>query len=92
MTNTTLFGAEVRRLRQQLRLTRAELAVQVGCSIELIRKIERDERRPSRQIAELLATHLAVPLAEQAPFVRLARAPLASDMSIATSTTPTLPF
>jgi adenylate cyclase len=33
-------------------LTQDVLAQQVGCSVFTIRKIERDERRPSRQIAE----------------------------------------
>ncbi|HMT20921.1 MAG TPA: helix-turn-helix transcriptional regulator, partial [Promineifilum sp.] len=47
------------RRRKALDLTRAGLAQQVSCSSETIKKIERDERRPSRQVAELLAAALA---------------------------------
>jgi len=54
------FGYWVMRRRRALDLTRAELAYQVGCAPVTIKKIERDERRPSRQIAELLANALEV--------------------------------
>ena len=39
----------------------------------MLRKIERDERRPSEQLAALLVEHLAVSAAQQQPFLRLAR-------------------
>src|SRR5687768_16831338 len=54
------FGYWVLRRRKALDLTREELATRVGCAPETIKKIERDERRPSRQIAELLANALGV--------------------------------
>src|SRR5262249_14875586 len=44
-----------------------------------IRKIEADERRPSRQIAELLADVLAIAAGERAAFLQAARAELAVD-------------
>ena len=67
------FGAWVQERRGQLRLTRKALADRVACSPAMIKKIERDERRPSLQIAELLAQHLNVSPAEQDDFVRRAR-------------------
>lgn len=54
MEHTDSFGYWVLRRRKALDLTQAELAQQVGCSLNLIQKIERDARRPSRQLAERL--------------------------------------
>ena len=71
------FGYWVQRRRKALDLTQADLAWRVGCSTGLIRMIEADTRRPSRQIAELLAEQLALPPAERAAFVKAARGELA---------------
>ena len=73
VSETYSFGSWVLRRRKALDLTRDELARQVGCATETIKKIERDERRPSRQIAELLANALAVPPEEQTLFLQVAR-------------------
>lgn len=70
------FGETVQRRRNALGLTRAELAQRIGCSPVTIKKIERDERRPSLQIADLLADHLLIPAAERRRFVRIARGEL----------------
>jgi transcriptional regulator with XRE-family HTH domain len=43
------FGAWVTRQRKALDLTREQLAGQVGYSVSALRKIEGDERRPSRR-------------------------------------------
>ncbi|MCL4861409.1 MAG: helix-turn-helix domain-containing protein, partial [Caldilineaceae bacterium] len=67
------FGAWVSKRRRLLDLTREELAQCVGCSVSSLRKIESDERRPSRQIAELLAQCLEIPPAEVPTFVKVAR-------------------
>jgi predicted ATPase/transcriptional regulator with XRE-family HTH domain len=67
------FGAWVRRRRKALDLTQQELAQKVGCSHSLIFKIESDERRPSRQIAELLAQYLEIPPGERDLFQKVAR-------------------
>lgn len=67
------FGYWVLRRRKALDLTRARLAQLVSCSPETIKKIERDERRPSRQVAELLADALAVPSEERLAFLQAAR-------------------
>jgi predicted ATPase/transcriptional regulator with XRE-family HTH domain len=67
------FGTWVRRRRKALDLTRQELARQLGCSTSLIFKIESDERRPSRQMAELLARHLQIPQDQRQLFLKIAR-------------------
>src|SRR4051812_27648451 len=67
------FGAWVSRRRRFLQMTQADLADQSHCSLALIRKIERDERRPSREVALLLATALQLPAAQQERFVQAAR-------------------
>jgi len=73
LTDIVSFGAWVQERRDQLGLTRKSLALQVGCSPVTIKKIERDERRPSVQIAELLATHLQIPNNRREAFILLAR-------------------
>ena len=60
------FGSWVRRRRKALDLLQKELASRVGCSVTALQKIESDERRPSRQLAERLAESLDVP-ADQRP-------------------------
>ncbi|MEZ4865971.1 MAG: helix-turn-helix domain-containing protein [Caldilineaceae bacterium] len=70
------FGAWLQRRRKALDLTQEALAQRVACSVATIRKIEADERRPSRAIAELLAHALEIPAAEQPRFLRVARGEL----------------
>jgi predicted ATPase/class 3 adenylate cyclase len=72
-------GEWVRRRRKALDLTQDALARRVGCAVSMVRKIEADERRPSKQIAVLLATALEIPAAEREPFLRVARAELVAD-------------
>jgi transcriptional regulator with XRE-family HTH domain len=52
------FGYWLRRRRKALDLTQEALAAAVACSRFAIRKIEADERRPSRRLAERLAEKL----------------------------------
>ncbi len=54
MDSEVSFGLWLKRRRKALDLTQDSLAQRVGCSLATIQKIESDERRPSRQIAELL--------------------------------------
>ena len=70
------FGEWLQQQRNQRRLTRQEFAERVGCSISMLRKIETDERRPSAQIAELIASALEIPPAERSTFIRVARGEL----------------
>lgn len=67
------FGQWVQDKRNELDLTRNGLASLVGCSPVTIKKVERDERKPSRQIAELLAIHLEIEPELVDTFVRKAR-------------------
>src|SRR5207302_5925463 len=67
------FGAWLRQQRRGLDLTQEELARQVGCSAITLRKLEAEERRPSKQIAERLAEVLRVPADGRADFLRFAR-------------------
>jgi predicted ATPase/class 3 adenylate cyclase len=73
------FGYWLRRRRRALDLTQDDLARQVGCAIGTIKKIETDERHPSKQLAERLADYLEIPTAERAAFLKAARAELAVD-------------
>ena len=73
------FGNWVKRRRKSLDLTQQDLARRVGCSPSAIFKIEADERRPSRQIADLLARHLEIPADQQELFIRIARQEKSSD-------------
>jgi tetratricopeptide (TPR) repeat protein/transcriptional regulator with XRE-family HTH domain len=76
---TLSFGYWLRRRRKALDLTQEALGQRVACSGFSIRKIEADERRPSRQLAERLATSLAVPADERRAFLDAARAVRAVD-------------
>jgi predicted ATPase/transcriptional regulator with XRE-family HTH domain len=78
-TSEYSFGNWVRRRRKALDLTQPELAQRVGCSLSLIFKIESDARRPSRQVAELLAEHLGIPPGQRDLFLKVARQEKAVD-------------
>ncbi len=71
---THSFGYWLRRRRKALDLTQEALAQRVSCSGFSIRKIEADERRPSRRLAERLAASLAIPEEERRDFLDAARA------------------
>jgi predicted ATPase/transcriptional regulator with XRE-family HTH domain len=67
------FGAWLRRQRRQLDLTQLELAQRVGYSVVTIRKLERDELRPSKQLAEQLAQGLHIAPEHQVMLFAFAR-------------------
>lgn len=73
------FGDWLERRRKALDLTREEFARKVGCSVSGLRKVESDERRPSKQLAELLAGALEIPAEQRAAFIRIARGGLSPD-------------
>ena len=75
------FGAWVRLRRRQLDLTQAELGKRAGCSEAAIRKIEADERQPSRQLAQLLAGALEIAESDQPAFLQAARGLLLDSLS-----------
>ena len=76
MERDTSFGHWVYSRRRELRLSRVELAAQVGCAAVTMRKIEEDARRPSPQMAALLAERLGLAPPARAIFVRVARGEL----------------
>ncbi len=82
------FGEWVQDRRKDLDLTRNELALKVGCSPVTIKKIERDERKPSRQIAELLAIHLQLGPDLYDLFVKRARGQFVETSSAPTDPAP----
>jgi predicted ATPase/transcriptional regulator with XRE-family HTH domain len=92
MTTVTSFGAWIRQRRRTLDMTQEELAAHVGCSLSAIRKIEADDRRPSRQVADLLAETLRIPQEERPTFLRIARMELATPhlATLEQAPTPTL--
>lgn len=71
---TASFGEWVRRRRMGLDLTQAELAARVACAPITIRKIEADERRPSKVMAERIADALSLDGDSRDRFVAAARA------------------
>jgi len=84
------FGAWVTERRKAFDLTRPQLAQCVGCSVSALRKIESDERRPSRQMAGLLADCLQVPPDQRSTFVQVARGQLRVErLATAVDTTAT---
>jgi predicted ATPase/transcriptional regulator with XRE-family HTH domain len=89
MNSEQQFGNWLKQRRLALDLTQEELARQVGCSAIAIRKIEAGERRPSKEIADLLAEELGVPVAERATFLLFARGTLPGGSPLFTTAGPT---
>ncbi len=73
MISAQPFSQWLKQRRKTLDLTQPELARLVGCAVVTIQKIEEGRRRPSKQVAELLATHLGVAVAERTAFLAFAR-------------------
>ncbi len=73
------FGEWLKFRRRELDLTQAELAQRAGCSVPALRKIEAGDRRPSKQLAELLARSLEIPSEEQITFIKVARGELSVE-------------
>ncbi len=82
MSEDLPFGLWLKKRRKALDLTQSALADRVGCSLATIEKIESEERRPSTQIAELLADALEIPTNERETFLQIARR-LKSDVGLA---------
>jgi predicted ATPase/transcriptional regulator with XRE-family HTH domain len=73
MSEIFFFGEWIAQRRKALDMTQRELATQTNCSLATIKKIELDERRPSRELAEAFAGVLCVPNDGIAVFVECAR-------------------
>jgi len=67
------FGEWVQRRRKARDLTQQQLAEQIACSLAAVRKFESNERRPSREVAALLADALDVAEEDREMFVEVAR-------------------
>ncbi len=79
MDEIVSIGEWIRRRRKGLDLTQKQLAARIGCAVITIAKIEADERRPSREIALLLAERLQIPADRRLAFVRAARGEISAE-------------
>ncbi len=73
------FGDWLKARRKTLDLTQEELSSQAGCSVFALRKIETGERRPSKQLAALLADALQISEDDKPTFIRVARGDLTAE-------------
>jgi transcriptional regulator with XRE-family HTH domain len=73
MGDSVTFGSWLKQRRAALDLTQRALAAQSGCTVETIRKLEANRRRPSRPLVERLAGALEIPAAERTAFRQFAR-------------------
>jgi predicted ATPase/transcriptional regulator with XRE-family HTH domain len=73
------FGKWIKRRRKSLDMTQDQLAKRVCCSVHTIRKIEMGERRPSKQLAELLANLFGIPSDQLPTFLKAARGELSVE-------------
>jgi predicted ATPase/DNA-binding XRE family transcriptional regulator len=67
------FGSWIKQRRKALDLTQTNLAARVACSPETIKKIESQQRQPSKQLAELLLHALKIEPNDEDEFMALAR-------------------
>ncbi|HET6260905.1 MAG TPA: NB-ARC domain-containing protein, partial [Chloroflexia bacterium] len=73
MQESVTFGQWIKERRKRLDLTREEVARCASCSLATIEKLETGERRPSRQLAELVAKCLGIAAGDVATFLSFAR-------------------
>lgn len=88
----TTFGVWLRQQRLQRDLTQMELAQRVACAVVTVRKLERDELRPSKQLAERLVQTFHIPTAQQPALLAFARGLELAPPSGYTLTDPPLSF
>jgi transcriptional regulator with XRE-family HTH domain len=73
MSSFISFGRWLKARRRAVDLTQEELAKRVYCAEITIRKIEADQLRPSRELAELIVHALEVAPLDQSDVVFMAR-------------------
>ncbi|MBV7335944.1 helix-turn-helix domain-containing protein [Chloroflexi bacterium TSY] len=81
-------GVWLKRRRRMLDLTQKELAQQVSCSVVTVRKLEANDLRPSKDLAQRLAKCLEIEPDKISAFVTFARAAPKSASTVATSVAP----
>jgi predicted ATPase/DNA-binding XRE family transcriptional regulator len=86
------FGTWLKHRRRSLDLTQGLLADRVHCSLATIQKIEREERRPSRQLAELLAEALDIPAQDRPRFLKIARGERSAERLVEVTAPPEWPL
>jgi predicted ATPase/transcriptional regulator with XRE-family HTH domain len=82
------FGSWLKERRREAGISQDELAGQIDCAPITLQKIVSGKRRPSRQIALLLAAYFGVPEDEHEAFVTFARAHIPTP-GISSPTSPT---
>lgn len=83
MSEEITFGEWLRRRRSELGVTQEGFSDRLGFSFAMLRKLESGERRPSGQIAHLLAGFFSVPDDEREAFVAFARTGRAAASGVA---------
>lgn len=73
MSEAVYFGEWVAQRRKSLDMTQRDLAQQASCALATIKKIETGERRPSRELAAIMADALQIPTGTHEDFVACAR-------------------
>ncbi|HYP42347.1 MAG TPA: tetratricopeptide repeat protein [Chloroflexia bacterium] len=73
MNGVLPFGQWLKQQRRLLGLTQEQLAERTGCAFETIRKLEAGTRKPSRQMAEVLAKSIGVAPEDLPTIVEFAR-------------------
>ena len=73
MPTDTAFGLWLKQRRKERGITQEALVDSIDCSLATLQKIESGERRPSRQIALLLAEYFGIPADEREAFTVFAR-------------------
>ncbi|HSD85746.1 MAG TPA: tetratricopeptide repeat protein [Anaerolineae bacterium] len=73
MQDFQAFALWLKRRRKALDLTRDALAGLAHCSVSTVRRLEANDLRPSKQLAESLAEALQIPSDQRGAFVQFAR-------------------
>ena len=68
------------------------MSQRVGCSVSALRKIETGERRPSKQLAQLLVSSLEIPPNDRVNFIKAARGELNIERLSLPALTPSAGF
>lgn len=76
MSEEPTFGHWLKQRRSTLGFTQDQFAHRLGFSLALMRKLESGDRRPSGQIAALMADYFRVPADEREAFIAFARSEL----------------